>query len=83
MILGVIFNLDQTLVDLSKVVTLCDQRRRTDEYNWLNDISFGIYKKTKFIYKYLKAYNKIILKVPKGEPILKVDDLVEFFKEGT
>lgn len=48
-----------------------------------HELGFGSYKETKFIYEYLKAYDRIILKVPKKIPRVKVDDFAEFFKEGT
>ncbi len=47
------------------------------------ELGFGSYKETKFIYEYLKSYDRIVLKVPKGVPRVKVDDFALNFKEGT
>ncbi len=47
------------------------------------ELGFGSYKDTKFIYKYLEVFDRIVLKVPKGVPRVKVDDFTKFFKEGT
>ena len=47
------------------------------------DLGFGIYTETKFIYKYLEDFDRIVLKVPKGVPRVKVDVFAESFKEGT
>lgn len=47
------------------------------------ELGFGSYKETKFIYKYLEDFDRIVLKVPKGVPRVKVDDFAKFFKEGT
>lgn len=47
------------------------------------ELGFGSYKETKFIYKYLENFDRIVLKVPKGVQRVKVDDFAENFKEGT
>lgn len=47
------------------------------------ELGFGSYKETNFIYKYLENFDRIVLKVPKGVPRVKVDVFAESFKEGT
>lgn len=47
------------------------------------ELGFGSYKETKFIYKYLEDFDRIVLKVPKSVPRVKVDDFAKFFKERT
>ena len=44
------------------------------------ELGFGSYKETKFIYEYLKAYDRIILKVPKVNQELKLMTLQSFSK---
>ena len=45
------------------------------------ELGFGSYKETKFIYKYLEDFDRIVLKVPKGVPRVKVDDFAKFLKK--
>ena len=45
------------------------------------ELGFGSYKETKFIYKYLENFDRIVLKVPKAVPRVKVDDLQSFLKK--
>ena len=47
------------------------------------DFGFNGYKDTKFIYKYLEKFDRIVIKVPKGKPRIKTDTFIELFKEGT
>ena len=45
------------------------------------ELGFGSYKETKFIYKYLEDFDRIVLKVPKGVQELKLMTLQSFLKK--
>ena len=47
------------------------------------ELGFESYKKTKFIYKYLSNYERLIIRVEKGKPRLKGYDFVEKYPKGT
>ena len=47
------------------------------------ELGFQSYKKTKFIYKYLSNYERLIIRVEKGKPRLKGYDFVEKYPKGT
>ena len=47
------------------------------------ELALGSYKETKFLYKYLEQYPRLIFKAIKGEPRLKGSDFTEIHLEGT
>lgn len=47
------------------------------------ELNFHSYKDTKFIYWYLKDYERIILRAVKGEPRVKGYDFTNLYPEGT
>jgi hypothetical protein len=46
-------------------------------------LGFGSYKETKFLYKYLEHFPRLIFKAIKGEPRLKGSDFTELHPNGT
>ena len=48
-----------------------------------NDLGFGSYKDTKFLYKYFDGYPRLIFKAIKGEPRLKGSDFCELHPKGS
>ena len=47
------------------------------------DLGFDSYKQSKFIYKYLSAYERIIIRAEKGKPRVKGYDFIELYPKGT
>jgi hypothetical protein len=47
------------------------------------ELGFKSYKDTKFLYKHLEAYERIILKAVRGEPRIKGYDFTEMYPKGT
>lgn len=47
------------------------------------ELGFQSYKDTKFLYKHLEAYERIILKAVRGEPRIKGYDFTEMYPKGT
>ncbi len=47
------------------------------------ELNFQSYKATKFIYKYLEAYERIVLRAVKGKPRLKGYDFTNLYPKGT
>lgn len=47
------------------------------------ELNFQSYKDTKFLYKYLENYERIILKAVKGKPRVKGYDFTKMYPEGT
>ena len=48
-----------------------------------NELGFTSYKATKFIYKYLDKFERIILKVEKGKHRVYTKEFIDKYKEGT
>lgn len=48
-----------------------------------NELGFTSYKATKFIYKYLDNFERIILKVEKGKHRVYTKEFIDKYKEGT
>ncbi|MGI6771680.1 MAG: hypothetical protein ACOX5Y_04655 [Acholeplasmataceae bacterium] len=47
------------------------------------ELGFQSYKDTKFLYKHLEDYERIILKAVRGEPRIKGYDFTEMYPKGT
>lgn len=47
------------------------------------ELGFQNYKDTKFLYKHLEDYERIILKALRGEPRIKGYDFTEMYPKGT
>lgn len=47
------------------------------------DLGFDSYKQSKFIYKYLSDYERIIIRAEKGKPRVKGYDFIELYPKGT
>lgn len=47
------------------------------------ELGFDNYKTSKFIHKYLKNYERIIIRAEKGIPRIKGYDFIELYPEGT
>lgn len=47
------------------------------------ELGFQSYKDTKFLYKHLENYERIILKAVRGEPRIKGYDFTEMYPKGT
>ena len=56
---------------------------RRDLNRMKRKLGFQSYKETKFIYKYLSEFKRIIIKVEKGQPRLKGYDFLEKYSKGT
>ncbi|NLC97306.1 MAG: hypothetical protein GX675_07040 [Erysipelotrichaceae bacterium] len=47
------------------------------------ELGFNSYKETKFLYKHLEGYPRLIFKAIKGEPRIKADDFTMLHPKGT
>jgi len=47
------------------------------------ELGFNSYKESKFLYKYLQGFPRLIFKAIKGEPRIKADDFTMLHPKGT